>query len=321
MEHKIKGDYVVFDVDSMVQLDRMELLKLDIEKLYNPATIKCYNFTIGFALTAGIVLSLICIKDILKKDYKILYLFSFIMGCILLFISTTLFPFEKMPKIFLMVQFTFRFLELINLFFILVASINISIAVDKYSIFPILIVLFMAVSDIIPIIQLYYPTIEADTEYFYVARTVHAINEYPSRHFNLAQYEYLPSRALNNTDYIEHRKDAPIIINANGNIAIDKYRKENTNLYFEVNNAKKGDIIELPYIYYLGYRIKVNGKEVDNFESEKGFVAFRFEEDYEKAEIKVRYFGTNFMIASYLISLGTIIYLSVNRFTKKKNIN
>jgi hypothetical protein len=61
-----------------------------------------------------------------------------------------------MPKIFLMVQFTFRFLELINLFFTLVASINISIAVDKYSIFPILIVLFMAVSDIIPIIQLYF---------------------------------------------------------------------------------------------------------------------------------------------------------------------
>ena len=321
LEHKIKGDYVVFDADSMVEFDRMELLKLDIEKLFRPSTIGHYNFTIGYTLFIGIALTVICIKKVLEKEYKLIYLFSLIIGFMLLIISSKLFPYEKMPKLFLMIQFTFRFLELINLLFIIVASINISMTMEKYSIFLLLMVLVI-LSDIVPIVAISYENIDIDVNLFYNPIPVYEIEKYPSRHLNLAQYEYLPQKALDNTGYIERRGDIPIILEAKDNLEIKNYKKENTSLYFEVSNAKKGDVIELPYIYYLGYRVKVNGKEVDNFESEKGFVAFKLEEDYENAEIQVRYLGTNFMIASYLISLGTIIYLLVDRCTKKiKNKN
>ena len=322
IEHKLKTDYVVFDSDYMVELDRLELFKLDFNKLYRSAEVGLYNFSIGFALTMGLVLIFLVVKDVIKKDYKIIYFYSLIMGFFLLLISSKLFPYEKLPKLFLMIQFPFRFLELINLFFILVASINLSLVLEKYPAGPlILMFIFLVVTDIAPFAVYHYDELNFGIELFYEAVPVKEIKEYPSRHLNLAQYEYLPKKALNNTGYIEKRYDEPIILDSKGSIAISDFKKENTNTYFVVSDAKKGDIIELPYIYYLGYRVKVNGKEINTFESENGFVAFKFDEDIDHAEVNTRYLGTNFMLISYLISFATLVYLAVNKYTKKTKKN
>lgn len=321
IEHKVKGDYLAFDSDYMTG-EKLTKFKLDFKLLFKPGAIGFYNLTIGFTLLAGLLLTFLCIRKVMDKDYKILYFFSLIFGFLLLFISSKLFPYENMPKIFLMIQFTFRFLELINLLFIVVASINISIIFERLH-YLIIIVVFVCLTtmDLLPLKFLKYEDNSINEDFFNTPFKLSEITELSYYHPNLAQCEYLPKNAFNNTKYIEIRPDEPLVIESNENLIINNYKKQDTNLYFEAQNAKKGDSIELPYIYYLGYRIKINGKEVDSFESEKGFVAFKFDKDYEKAEIEVRYFGTNFMIASYLISLGTIIYLGVNHYTKKKETN
>ncbi len=320
MEHKIKGDYLAFDSDYMTG-EKLMIFKLDFELLFKPGTIGVYNFTIGFTLAAGILITYLFAKTVMEKDYKIIYFYSLIFGFILLYIASVLFPYENMPKIFLMIQFTFRFLELINILFILVASINISFAFEKYNncIIIIFIIIFI-IMDLLPLKVLKNKESKISEEVLYTPFPVsEEIMDFPNYHPNLAQSEYLPKNAWQNPKYVARRSDEPIIIESNDNLTIYNYKKENTNLYFEVSNAKKGDVIELPYIYYLGYRVKINGKEVDNFESDNGFVAFRFEEDHENAEVRVRYFGTNFMIASYLISLGTAIYLVVDKYNRKKS--
>ena len=322
IEHKIKGDYLAFDSDYMTISEKLTKFKLDFEMLLKPATIGAYNFAIGLTLLVGLSLTFLCIKKVMDKDYKTLYFFSLIYGFILLFISSKLFPYENMPKIFLMIQFTFRFLELINLLFIVVASINISIIFERFHYFVIIVLfIFFITMDLLPLKFLKYEDKSINEDAFNTPFKLSEITELPYYHPNLAQCEYLPKNAFNNTKYIEIRPDEPLVIESNENLTINNYKKQDTNLYFEAQNAKKGDSIELPYIYYLGYRVKINNKEVENFESEKGFVAFKFDEDYEKAEIKVRYLGTNFMLGSYLISLGTIIYLGVNHYTKKKETN
>ena len=71
-------------------------------------------------------------------------------------------------------------------------------------------------------------------------------------------------------EYIINRKDEPIILSGNGKI--ETYKKQGTNLkiYISTENSLK---IELPYIYYIGYRAEAeyeNGKieKLDIYESE-----------------------------------------------------
>ena len=73
---------------------------------------------------------------------------------------------------------------------------------------------------------------------------------------------------------------------------------------------KKETTIELPYIYYLGYRVYANGQEIKYTESDNGLIQINIAQD---SQIKVKYLGTNEMLISYaisIISFATIIVLN-----------
>lgn len=70
-------------------------------------------------------------------------------------------------------------------------------------------------------------------------------------------------------------------------------------------------IIELPYLYYPGYEIKVNGENIKYYETEKGFIGIDLENE-SNGEITVKYTGTTLARVSFIISIialiGFIIY-------------
>lgn len=64
--------------------------------------------------------------------------------------------------------------------------------------------------------------------------------------------------------------------------------------------------MEFPYIYYPGYKIVINGQEIECFESENGFLAISLSE-ISSSEVVVEYVGTNLMFISKIISAITLI--------------
>ena len=139
------------------------------------------------------------------------------------------------------------------------------------------------------------------------------VNENTGRvHAGCATFEYLPSKAFNNLDYIKNRENRVYVLN--GNVVIENEEKDGTNMEFTVSNTEENAVIELPYIFYLGYKVEITNEagetlKIDTFESDNGFVAVNLPITTEK--VTVEYEGTMLMRITYLISLVGIIILEI----------
>ena len=98
---------------------------------------------------------------------------------------------------------------------------------------------------------------------------------------------------------------------------IEDVNKQGEKLTCEIQSLENGTDVEFPYIYYPGYKIIVDGEEIESFESEHGFLAISLPETY-KAEIVVEYVGTNLMIISKVISGMTLISIIAYEIYKRK---
>lgn len=79
--------------------------------------------------------------------------------------------------------------------------------------------------------------------------------------------------------------------------------------------------LELPYIYYLGYEVKLinNGETeiVDYTESDKGFIQVELTDEVSNIEIQVKYTGTTLMKVSYMLTLVGVICLIIYIYKEK----
>ena len=134
------------------------------------------------------------------------------------------------------------------------------------------------------------------------------VNENTGRvHAGCATFEYLPSKAYDNLDYIKQRENRTYILS--GNVTIEKEEKNGTNMSIVVSNIENDTSIELPYIYYLGYNVELqdetgNVQKIDTYESDNGFIAINLPEG-EYGTITVQYTGTILMKISYVVSILT----------------
>ena len=142
-------------------------------------------------------------------------------------------------------------------------------------------------------------------------------------HAGCATFEYLPSKAFDNLEYIKQRENRVYILGGNANIENEK--KNGTNMTLDVSNVEENTVVELPYIYYLGYTVELktaDGKNVklETFESDNGFVAVNLEKGMN-GNIQVKYTGTVLSKISFVVSITTLIALiSFYSFKKVKGV-
>ena len=123
-----------------------------------------------------------------------------------------------------------------------------------------------------------------------------------------ATYEYLPSKAFNNKDYIALRTQEPII--QDGNCIIEQSVKDKLAITFNIREVQEETKIELPFIYYLGYEADLNGKRLEISESENGFIQITIPKG-EEGKIHAKYVGTKIYYAAFVISIiGAISLIS-----------
>ena len=106
-----------------------------------------------------------------------------------------------------------------------------------------------------------------------------------------------------------------------GEATINQFRKNGKILDAEISHTED-IVVELPYIYYIGYNVYINGEKTKNSESEKGFIEIAIcKNDNAISKIETKYTGTISMEISCLLSISGIIILAVYIIKKEKYEN
>lgn len=309
LEHKFNTNYEVFENGRMERTEVLIYYKVNfLELIYSGKN--TMNFEIGLISIIGLVLTILAYKKV-ENNTKKIYWFSIIIGVLCVIMSLNFFPFEKLPAILKMIQFTFRLLEFSSFFFAVIAGINYCLVIKNFKIKDVIVLGTISFLLIVPM----YTKLDFEKKWSEdkLWPSV-AVTEKTGRvHAGCASFEYLPSKAFENLEYIKNRKNNVYIIN--GSAIIENEQKQGTNMTFDVSNVEENTIIELPYIYYLGYNIQItnnNGEILKEnvFESDNGFVAFNLPRD--SSNVIVRYTGTLIMKISYIVSFITLIGLIIN---------
>lgn len=362
-QHYFSTSYEVFVPGRMERVDVLNFYKTSLSQLVYTDQEQKMIYEIGIVTFIGLLLTPIAImkfeKQEKEKDFTKIYGLFGILGIVLTIMTLKIFPFEKLPGTFTMIQFTFRLFEFTSFFFAIISAVNFWILIKNFNIRDVIIISLIACL----LTTIYGKKISYEKKYDEkdfieprrVTKDVGRINA------GMASFEYLPSKAFNCLKtYIADREDVPIILNNSDNqITISDYEKNGSNMkmkilkaspelangtdkVYEVSeeltneedtiseanqddesskaNTTSEDIeIELPYIYYLGYRVKIDGKEVKYTESEHGFVQINIDKELnEEAEITVKYLGTNEMIIAFAVSLVSTVSYAIFTITAKR---
>ena len=303
--------------------------KLSFLELFitQPNSIMIYE--VGLIRILVLLFTPIAIKKLKTKynntDFYKFYIFSLITGIICLIMTLKVFPFEFLPSTLKMLQFSFRLLEFSSFFLAFVVAVNIEKLLRniKYKDIIIIMILEMILTSLF-FCHLHYNDNIDETKLWPAV----SVTENTGRvHAGCASFEYLPSKAFENREYIEKRDKNIIILN--GNVTIENEQKNGTNLSCDLYMTDENIELELPYIYYIGYDAKINYNngtniKLDTYETDKGFLAIKIP-NLENGKLEVKYEGTLLMkISLYISILGTIILIfkfvvqKINKLTKKE---
>ena len=333
LQAKLSTDYEVFNENHMIRWDVMIYLKAMPSELafYIPGRM---YYGIGILVIIGTVLSFTILKrkEIDRKNF----VFFLICGLISTIMALDFFPFEKLPSIFTMMQFSYRMLEFGGFFLVICASIAIGMSADKFNIYTVMCLTCISILLLLPNLKEI-----PKGSYFTEDELIKGIPVTSGTgrvHAGCASFEYLPNKAFENRAYIETRENVPIILNKDSSIEnsqikederqnidsknesadsknqIKNYYKNGTNCSFEIsaNFTEKDLEIELPYIYYIGYNVQYTDEsgiahKVETYESENGFLCI--DVPNENITVNVKYTGTVLMKVDYIVSLITVFAL------------
>lgn len=306
LQHYFSTSYEVFVPGRMEREEVLIFYKAKFSQLFITSSEQTMIYAIGLLSVIGLVLTPIAYKKV-PEEYKKTYIFFLITGVILIGMTLSIFPFEKLPQALTMLQFTFRLFTFTSFFFAFVVATNFAILIKNFKTLDIVVLLTISILLLVPYKSKLDFNLKDNEE-----RLINGvrITENTGRvHAGMASMEYLPTKAFKNLKYIANRKDEVIVLD-NDEAVISDYTKQASNMNCKISNINKEKTIELPYIYYLGYRVYANGQEIKYTESDNGFIQINIAKD---SQIKVKYLGTNEMLISYavsIISFATIIVLN-----------
>lgn len=324
LEQKASAEYEVFQSGRMERTDVLVAYKLDFSDLFYTPKTSTMIFGIGLVTMLGLILTPIAIKKMTKEKKYVrpelwkMYLFCLIAGMVSLIMTLKIFPFEYLPSSLKMLQFSFRMLEFSGFFLSFVLAINLGIMVKEIKSKHLWIILSIFVITNFFYFDHFYYREDFKEETLWPAVVV---TENTGRvHAGCASFEYLPTKAFTNRSYIETRDKKVHVLE--GNIEIIEEQKEKSNLSFTIKQTGEKSIskVELPYIYYVGYRVYQEGKELKTYETEMGFVGIEIPEGKE-GKIEVSYKGSNIMQITAALSITGMIFLIYCSINKKGSRN
>lgn len=314
LEHKNATQYEVFKEGRMERTQVLTAYKLNFDQLFITMEDSSMIYEIGLITLVGLIFTPFAIKRFKQKKYTRtkffrIYVFMLISGIVCALMTLKIFPFEILPSFLKMIQFSFRLLEFSSFFFAFVVAINIGIIVKDFSLKKVAII-----GIILTILTAFFIGHLHHIENFDENKlwpSVPVTSNTKRVHAGCASFEYLPSKAFNNRNYIENRSQNVEIIS--GNAQIENQNKQNSNMNFDIKFVSEETKLELPYIYYLGYEVtlKSNDSEIkiNTYETDNGFIGITIP-IVENGSIEVKYTGTFIMkFATFISILSTLVLI------------
>ena len=320
LELKNATQYEVFREGRMERTDVLVAYKLDFYRLFFTLSNDHMIYEVGLVTLIGLIVTPFVIKKIKDKKYYKLYLFMLISGIVCCIMTLKIFPFESMPSILKMIQFSFRLLEFSGFFFSFVAAINIVTLCKKFETKEILIILLVMAILYIPY-KNQLRTLENYNEEA-LLEPIPVTEDTGRVHAGCASFEYLPTKAFENLDYIKSREDKALVLN--GTAEISNQEKNGTNMKFDIKYVLEETEVELPYIYYLGYEVILENNDknikLETFETDNGFVGIKVPIT-EEGRITIKYEGTWIMkISAFasVVGLCCLMGVALGTFPNRK---
>lgn len=263
-----------------------------------------FVFELGLHIIIMLAFSVMAMRRV-SDNLKETYIFFFIAGILSLWMSTKYFPWKFLPEEISIVQFPWRFLMMSSFFLSFVCSINMFAIIKNFN-----------YKDVIVISTIAIIYLTAFIGYISYNKELPYITEIPLGQMSgkevetvagTAKAEYLPVNAYKNRFYIATREDNIYVLE--GKALVKEEIKSGTKYSAKIETYDaEYTIFELPYIYYPGYEIRLDGIVVDSFETENGFLGFAMGKE-DNVSLEVSYKGTSLMHISLIVSIvSTIIF-------------
>lgn len=312
LETKTFTNYHVYEDGAMATSESTANEGLKIRQLFVTFDDGKYVFELGLHVITMFAFSVMTIRRI-NVEFRKEYIFFIIATIISLWMSTKYFPWKYLPNIFSIIQFPWRYLEISAFFLSIVCSINMYAIIKNFDYKDVFVILLISIIYICGFIGVI-PKSESLENISEVELGKSSGREYETV-AGVGKFEYLPTKAYNNKFYIATREDATYVLS--GKAIIENEKKTDAGKYtadFQTLDSQY-TIFELPYIYYPGYEVRLDGIITEYFETDNGFIGIAMDEN-DKVEVSVEYKGTKLMKISALISIISTIAFIV--FLKKK---
>ena len=257
---------------------------------------------IGIILTLSIIVFIIKYKKLSKNTKKL-----YILGIIILLLTTNIFPWKLLNKYVRIIQFPWRILP-ISIIILLTAfsSMLLDLKNDKKKYNMLLV--FVLLLSLINIITCYFSLDRGKTSKvnYYIAWGEYLPSEYKeSRIFNKKISDSY-------TLYYIKPNDLKIYSKNKFNYVVSYY---NHKYVINFNNNSKNNVLNLPIIYYKGYVGYINNKKTNVFKTKDGNVGIKVSDN--KGEIIIKYKDTFIQNISKIISGIGLIYLILSIYKDK----
>lgn len=305
LEAKLSSDYMVFD-SSYMNTNGAKMESRAIHLFVTSFKMPTIIVQIYMIFIIGIFLFFIKKKENWNINcYFILFIIS-------VFLTLDIIPWSFLPNLFSTLQFPWRFLQLSSFFFALIIPLILKEIQFKKKIFWFVIVICFLFA--FPFIKLGFKNPGIDNRLIYSNKLKKRENIVRST--GTASAEYLPRNAIYNYSYLKNHSMLPILLSGDGKI--EQIKKEGTHFTFSLELQNSG-LMELPFIYYPGYVVKANGKNIPTLETKNGLVGISLKKG--KYQVNTYYCGSNIMIFAYVISLiSCIIFMFLILKQKHKSI-
>lgn len=305
IEHKIYGNYVVFDKGTMYTLEELKYHSVKLKEYFLPVSKTDHGIKVYFNYITLISMFLVLVtnKYILKDKTRKVYFSLLPVFIITLIMTTNFFPWIHLPNFLKNIQFPWRLCVILSFLLATFACPIIKVFPKKHQskVFVVVIIMtiFFSMSSLKSLSSRF---VNPDSYNYYIGQ----------------QLEYLPINTKESKYYYTRGKEI-IFLKGTGEYQI----KENNSPYLKFNiDINDECIIEIPRIYYLGYTINLideSGKikDIDYQEDNNGFIMLNLK---ESGEVIVKYTGTVLDKIAYLISIITII-ISILIYIRSKGDN
>lgn len=284
------------------------------------------SFVVGIPFIV-MLFSGILVYNKIDKKFKDFYIISIILGLISLMMCTKLFPWRIMPDFLCTLQYPWRMLGFALLFFTPVCAINVYYLITSIkkswirnlAYLLVFIVLMAFTAKELMAYKAEDTTLDEQYE--------QEIEEDPQIHYFSINRDYMPTKALlQQRKYLFIRGDNTIVIS--GEATIENENKDALHLEMDIKEASKGTELELPYLFYPGYTVKLQyeDKEIrlETTESDNGLIKIQLPDDIEQGKIIVDYTATTLDKVAYIISpigmIGFVVYVVIDRKKFKEKL-